>query len=373
MWEALITVGRTFSNRSTWPVLSNIYLKAEGGLLHLRTSNLEASTLMRVPADITKEGGTTVPAKTLTALVGALDSDMVAIELNQETETLNISAGSMSANIKGISLEEFPSLEIILDQDVEFKVSLPARQLSDMVAKVGVAAATDTARPVLAGVNFHFNGGTLDMAATDGFRLSHYEFDDPTTKSAAGISIVLPAGSLAETIKMIADKDDEVIVSKRKAAVVFETGNITFIFQTIEGRFPDYAAVIPQKHTTRIVVDRADFLKACRTVSIFAREAHNICFLSYERNGSEEGVVTIEATSSETGSSHTQIPAQIEGDNGKISFNLKYLLDAVRAATMPKLVLEMESAGRPGVIREAGPDNQSNRYLHLIMPVQAGN
>lgn len=365
--RGLNTVGRAVSTRSTLPVLANILLATDENRLKLSATNLEIVITCWIGAKIEEEGSTTVPARTISDLVGALPQETMHLSLTKNTETLHVSCARTEANIKGIDAQEFP---LVPETEEDGRIRLEAPLFKEMINQVTFAAATDDARPTLTGIYTHLDGDTITMAATDGFRLSRRvaQFPGYVEKSR---TVIIPARALDELARVMGDDVEElyVMMPENRNQIIFDLESIVLVSQLIDGNFPDFESVIPKRHKTRTVLNTASLLKACKTADIFAREASHTARIHIEpANEMSEGYATISATSVETGDNEAQVDADVDGDPVELSFNVKYLTDVLTVVGTPQVALETTSSVEPGVVKSVGSDD----FLHIIMPMQFG-
>lgn len=358
-------VGRAVASRSTLPVLSNVMLATDNGRLKLSATNLELGINCWVGAKVEAEGATTVPARLLAEFVNSLPPEQIDLELAVRTQTLHMHCAHFEANIKGIDAQEFPIIPTA--DDAERAIRLNPEELRHMIDQVVFAAASDESRPILTGVLAHFEGGTLTLAAADGFRLSvrsapiGQELDEP-------IEIIVPARALAELARISGDREDwvEVIITPARNQILFHVRDIDLVSQLIEGKFPDFQQIIPSSYTTRTVIETSAFLKAARVSHLFARDGSNIVRLEIVPNEDlKPGRLTLMATSAELGDNVGQLDASAEGDPVEIAFNAKYLIDVLSVIDTAQVALETASSSSPGVLRPVGDDN----FVHVIMPM----
>jgi len=185
------------------------------------------------------------------------------------------------------------------------------------------------------------------------------------------IEVIIPARALAELSRICGDQTDPVsiMVTPQKSQILFHLTNIDLVSQLIDGKFPDYNAIIPKVSGTKSVIDTALLLKACKAANVFAREAANIVRLSMAP-GDEitPGHIQIGAQSAETGENAGDLDAAITGNAMEIAFNVKYLIDVLNVAGAPQVTLETNSASQPGILRPIGNDT----FTHVIMPMHIG-
>jgi DNA polymerase-3 subunit beta len=365
--KGLGIVGRAVSPRSTLPVLGNVLLATDGGRLRLSATNLEVGIKCWIGAKVEEEGAITVPARTLIDLVGAFPPERVDMELVSRTQTLNLRAGRSEANVKGIDADEFP---LIPEPEGAIDIPLEPDALRKAIDQVAFAAATDESRPILTGVLARFDGSDLTLAAADGFRLSVRTLALPKPPPDP-FSIIIPARALAELSRISSEQQDPVMVTvtPTRNQVIFVLTDVVLVSQLIDGNFPDYNQIIPKGRETHTVVDTAALLKACKTASIFARDAAHISRL-HIKPGSElaPGHVVVSATSAETGDDVSELDASIEGKEIEIAFNVKYLIEALSVAGTPQVALDTTTSSSPGVLKPLGDSD----FTHVIMPMHLG-
>ena len=166
----------------------------------------------------------------------------------------------------------------------------------------------------------------------------------------------------------MADQEEavEITVNPEKGQALFRLKNIELVSQLIQGTFPNYAQLIPKSCTTKAVIGVADFLRATKTASIFARDGSGIVRLVVTPGGEmTPGKVTVSARSEEIGDDVGEIDAMVEGEEAKIAFNGKYLTDVLSVLHEAQVALETTNPSSPGVLRPVGADN----YIHVVMPM----
>ncbi len=365
--RGLNTVSRAVSTRSSLPVLGNVLLETDNGRLKLSATNLEIVITCWIGAKVEEPGAITVPARIFSDLVNQLPQEQVSLHLHSRTNTLHVSCSRIEANVRGIDAKEFP---LTPESDGAMRIRLEPADLKEMISQVVFAAATDDTRPTLTGIYSRFEGRQLKMVATDSFRLSVRTFELPEAVSQPR-SVIIPARALSELARIMTDNMEyvDIIMPEGRNQIIFELEAARMVSQLVDGNFPDFGAVVPKQYRTRTVMGTANFLKACRTANIFARDANNIARVTVlPDNEGMPGFATISATSAETGDNVAQIDAAVAGDKVEMSFNVKYIVDALSVISEPQVALETTSTMEPGVIKPVGRDD----FIHIIMPMQFG-
>jgi len=317
-----------------------------------------------IGAKVEEEGTITVPARLLTDFISSLPSDKVDINLFPRTKTLGLKCARFEARISGVDAKDFPPIPQV-EEGITTKVEVEA--LRQGINQVVFAAATEESRPVLTGVDAQFEGDLLTLAAADGFRLAVYKLPIAVSVSQK-TEVIIPARALAELNRLIADQEEpvEITLNPGKSQALFRLKNIELVSQLVQGSFPNYAQLIPQSYNTQAVVDVAEFLRATKTASIFARDGSGIVRLVMAP-GAEltPGKMSISARSEEVGDDVGEIDAIVEGEEAKIAFNGKYLTDMLDKLHEAQVALETTNPSSPGVIKPVGVDN----YIYVVMPM----
>jgi len=362
--RGLGVVGRAVATRTTLPITNNVLLDTDEGRLKLVATNLEMAISCWIGAMIEDEGSITVPHRLLNEFVNSLPNDRIDISLSSRTKTLELKCARFEARISGVDAKDFPPIPTV-NEGITTKVEIEA--LRQGINQVVFAAASEESRPVLTGVDAQFDNDMLTLAAADGFRLAVYKLPLATPINQK-IEVIIPARTLAELNRLTSDSEEavEITINPNKSQALFRLKDIELISQLVQGAFPQYSQLIPQSYNTRVVIDIAEFLRATKTASIFARDGSGIVRLVVT-SGSEvtPGKLTISARSEEIGDDIGEIDAIVEGEEAKIAFNGRYLIDVLSVLHEQQVALETTNPSSPGVIRPVGVDN----YIHVVMPM----
>ncbi len=363
--KGLSIVARAVENRPTLPVLGNILLATEDARVKLAATNLEMSITTWIGAKVEKEGAITLPAKTLADLVNNLSPERVDLTLDTATLTVNVRCGATVSNVKGIDAAEFP----VIPSGGEADITIAGKTLKEMINQTVFAAAKEDNRPILTGVLMQLDGNVMTMASADGYRLAVRTTDIEQT-FAKRVDLVIPAKALTEVGRVIGDDDDVVTITlpKERDIVLFHMKHTDIATQLLEGKFPDFAAIIPRSYVTSSVMYTSDLLAACKRAEIFARDSAYSAklYVKPAPGPGEPGAVTIVGMSAERGDNEGMLDASVEGEALNISFNIRYLIDVLNVINDERVVLESNGAANPGVIR---PENRDD-FVSVIMPMQ---
>ncbi len=356
LYNALQIVGRGVSGRSTQPVQNNIYLEAQGEELRLVATDLEYIGLdATIPAAVTGEGTITVPPRTITEIAGSLPEGQVSLEVD-ENSSLSIVSGAAHYQIRGLTADDFQMLPE-LSEAVEF--ALPQSQLAAILAQTIFATSPDETRPILTGALFNLADGSLEVVATDTYRLALRRSECPVEGTRQAI---VSAKVLAELLRILDDESDESVeVALSQNQVQFVVKGITLSSRLIEGEFPNYEKVIPEGFDKTLTIGTQAFEQVLRRALIVAREDASRVVL----RTTDEGL-QITADSPDVGHAEELVPVTLEGEAAEIAFNARYLLDVLEGAGTEEIVLHLSGPLNPGMITPAGRED----YICVLMPMQ---
>jgi DNA polymerase-3 subunit beta len=360
--ESLAIVGRAVGSHTHLPILSNILLSKDEGQLRLSATDLTLGVTVWMDAHMDGDPGLTLPAKTLTDVVNSLTDPEVVFSVNGKPEAA-LKCGTYKGIVKGVEASEFPSIP---EFDVSSGIPLDANAFKKMIQNVAFAASVDDSRPVLTGVLMNMDRKSASMIATDGFRLAIYKVELPVTLGKT--QLIIPASALKEVVRIVgATKANKItlFLPSSGSQVVLRCENVQIVSQLIDGKFPDYQAILPKGYKTRAVVNTHDLLKACKQASIIAREGSNVVRFHLQPGPDQTGKVKLLAESDETGTSEIEIGATIEGQELEIAFNVKFLQDGLEAITAKNVVIEANAHNTPAVIRSTGEEEN----LYVLMPM----
>ena len=351
----LQSVARSVGVRSTLPVLDNILLSVEGKKLKIAATNLEIGVIKYVSILETIEGEITVPAKTLVEIISGLGPSELTIETQEEV--LTVTSGKFKASVNGIPSSEFPVIPQSSGEGVSF-----AKEAFLGSSQILFAGAVDEGRPVLTGILTEVKDGKLDFVATDGFRLAHRQVVLP--EGAAPFNSLIPRRTFEEVLRIISETEvDEVNVSisENQNQVVFTLGQTIVSSRLIEGQFPAWEKIIPQKIISRVIAEKDILLKAIKLAAVFAKNEANIVVLTVKKDS-----LSLKSSAKEIGSQENEIEGQVEGEELQIAFNTKFLLDAVSNIPTSQLIMEFSGALSASLIKPIGEEGLE----YIVMPVR---
>ncbi len=361
--KGLSVVSRFVTSKTQLPILNNILIKTDQGRLKLSSTNLETGINFWLGAKVEKEGETCLPAKILTEYVSSLPPQKVNFELIDNS--LKVDCEDYQASFLTLPTAEFP---LIPSLGKKPGVLLKIKDLPLLINQVTLAASQDEGRPALTGVLLRIKKGSLFLVATDGYRLSVKEIkqlDNIEKLAKFQEELLVPAKALMEVGKILAEGEKSpelgLTITPKNNQIIFSTPEVEIISRLIEGKFPDFEKIIPNKGKTQLTIETESLLQAVRTASIFAREAANIIKFKIKNNKLE-----IKSNNPQLGENKIILEVKSEGDGGEIAFNARYLMDFLNSIKSDLINLQISDPLSPGVFSPAN----DNSFLHIVMPIR---
>lgn len=346
------------SSRTTLPILGNVLLESKGKETVLSATDLELGIQIKIPSKVEKEGSTTLPAKKMFNLLKELSSPDLEVEVEANHLT-RISCGSSFFKIVGASESDFPKLPSF---ERKKGLILEQKDFKDLIRKTSYAVSRDEMRYVLNGLFFSFQSDKVIVVATDGRRLAYASQSGKFNESEK--EILLPSKAVQEISRILKDSGQvELIPFENQVAFVFKGSakedDCVLISRLVDGHFPNYKQVIPEKIKERVVLNREEFFSVIRRVSVVTSEKSSLIKLSFNKN-----LLTLTANSPEVGEAKEEIPIAYENQDVAIAFNPVFLADALKVLEDEEITFEFNDPLSPGVIR-AG-----QAFLYVIMPMR---
>jgi DNA polymerase-3 subunit beta len=354
--EKISFLNHAVSTRGQLPILSNFLLEVKNGKLTISATDLEIGISSTIPVNVEEEGKITIPAKNFSDLLSNIGSQKITLTL--EGETLNLTGEKIKASFQTMPAEDFPKL---YEEKGEEIVNTKKTEIEEFIQRTVFSAAIDSSRPALSGVLLDKDKDEVIMVATDGYRLS---LQKNVFKALEGLTkpLVVPARIIKELLSIKEEGDMvKIFVSEKNNQIIFLQNETTLVGRLIDAEYPDYEKIIPTEFTTKVEIERERLQNAIKICSVFARETANIIKFSIEKNK-----IIVSANSPSVGEDVVDVDAVQNGEENEIAFNAKYLLDVLSAVTSETLVFEMNGPLNPGVFRIKG----DNSFLHLIMPIR---
>ena len=356
--DAVNKVKTVVSAKSALPILSHILLEAADNQLKISATDLKVSIECTVDCDVQSPGALTVSSHRLASILSDLPDEDITIEL-QDSNVVNLDCGKIHTRLYSMSPDEFPPVRGF--DDVEALV-LPQKLLRDIFNKTSFAICTDQARYNLTGLLFEIKDGTLTAVSTDGRRMSLYRHSDGIV-SGVDIKVIIPGKMIQELERLLGDEGDvDVLISDNQAG--FSMGSTRLVTAIIEGTFPNYEMVVPQKHDKEAIINTTQFTEAMRRTRTMTNDKFNSV-----RFEVSSGLIKLFVNTPEVGEYTEELPIEYSGDEFEIAFNPEFVLHVLRHIDTESTTMVLKDAMSPGIIKPTD-DDDSNDYLNVVMPIR---
>ncbi|MEB7783556.1 DNA polymerase III subunit beta [Mammaliicoccus sciuri] len=357
---------KAISPRTTLPILTGIKIDATDKGIILTGSDSEISIEITINqnidgekiVDIEEKGSVVLPGRFFVDIVKKLPGKTVNLSTNDQFKTL-ITSGHSEFNVSGLDPDQYPLLPQVSEDEA---IKLPIKVLKNIIAQTNFAVSTSETRPVLTGVNWLIQNNELICTATDSHRLAlrklkleDEEIDDK--------NVIIPGKALSELNKIVSDSEEDINIFFASNQVLFKVGHINFISRLLEGNYPDTTRLFPENYETKIILDNSEFYHAIDRASLLAREGgNNVIKLS-----TDVDKVELSSTSPEIGTVKEDVSTDnVEGESLKISFNSKYMMDALKAIDNDEVQVEFFGTMRPFILKPKDDET----VVQLILPIR---
>jgi DNA polymerase III subunit beta len=374
---SLQLVSRAVATRPTHPVLANVLLTADAGTGRLSLTGFDLSLGIQtsLPAAVETSGAITLPAKMFGEIVARLATDSpISLSCPEGEEQLELTNLSGSYKMRGMPADDYPDLPLAQSGT---PIRFHAEALVKGLRATLFASSPDENKQLLTGVHLRLDGEGLECAATDGHRLAVQRLShaveavaSPEAEVAgadgADFAVTVPARSLRELERILSGRGSQEPLSLfcERGQVVVLSADQVLTSRSLDGTYPNYRQLIPPAFQRRLVLDRRAFIAALERVAVLADQHNNVVKISADPAA---GTATIRADAQDVGSGSESLAATIEGEAIEIAFNVRYLLDGLKAMGSDQVVLQCNAATTPAVLAPVGADEA---FTYLVMPVQ---
>jgi DNA polymerase-3 subunit beta len=306
-----------------------------------------------IGANVETEGQVAVPSRTLSDFIKNAPGETVSMELKQNT--LTVQAGSYRTTILCFNASEYP---IIPKIEASGKYMIDADDLQKLLEAVSDSVSVSDSRPELAGALLRFEKDTTIMAATDIFRLAERKISGV---HATGASIIVPRSTITELGRIVGGVSGQLTIKISDNQISFSHEEFDVISRLIDGKYPDYQKVIPERALTRVLVRKTDLENAAKVAALFSSSISDIHLECGEKK------LQISGKNSTKGEATAEVDVSVKGDPFDVSMNYHYFLDGLKIIPTEKVVLEFTGKGSPFVLR---PDTTDRALVYLIMPLR---
>ncbi|MFD2672217.1 DNA polymerase III subunit beta [Marinicrinis sediminis] len=369
--ESIQHVSKAISSRTTIPILSGIKMDVSHQGMTLTASDTDISIQSFIATEkdgktiveVHQPGSVVLPAKFFVEIIKKLPADEVEIEVSEQFHTL-IRSGKSEINMNGLDPEEYPLLPKLEENQI---LSVPSDLLKSMIRQTIFSVSQNESTPILTGVQWQLSKGKLKLVSTDRHRLASREVEIEKHGDLEFKNVVISGKNLNELNKILPDQNVMIDMVVAESQVLFKLNHLLFYTRILDGVYPDTSKIIPSGFKTEMVIHTKSFMNAVDRAYLLSREEKtNIVKLMAQGNG----VVEISSSLTELGKITEEVEAiSYQGEPLKISFNSKYMLDALKVTDSEKIHIGFTGAMSPIVIQ---PEDHV-QLLHLILPYRTTN
>ncbi len=353
--EAILTVQRAVSARSSSPLLEGILIETQKDVLKLLGTNLDLGIESYIEANIIEEGSIVIPARLLSEIVRKLPDAEVKVVL-KSNNAVELNCLNSLVTLQGFAADEFPRLPDISENK---PVEINRIVLGNIIRQTIFAVAVDEARPILTGGLLEVEDDNAVLVALDGYRLALRRAKLESVHE--NMKVIIPGKSLSEVGKILGEDDQNISISISGSNVLFDMGYTRVISRVLEGEFINYKQIISQDYKTRVKADTRILESSIERASLIAREGkNNLIQLTIK---DQQMVIT---SNSESGQIYEEIPILLEGNDIEIAFNARYFMDMLKAIDDQEICLDFTTNVSPCVVRPI----KGNNYTYLLLPVR---
>jgi len=354
--KPLAQVVNVVERRQTLPVLANLLVQVKGGQLSLTGTDLEVEMVSRIAVDDAQDGETTIPARKLFEIVRALP-DGSKIVVSQSAEKITVQAGRSRFTLSSLPANDFPSIDEV---EATERVRVPEASLKELIERTAFAMAQQDVRYYLNGLLFDLRETSLRCVATDGHRLALCEAaldGGASTKR----QIIVPRKGVTELQRLLEGGERELELEMGRSHLRVKRDDVTFTSKLIDGRFPDYEAVIPIGADKEVRIDREVLRASLQRAAILSNEKYRGVRIEVS-----PGQLKISAHNPEQEEAQEEVEADTRVADLAVGFNVNYLLDALTALKDENVVIALRDANSSALVREAS----NERCRHVVMPLR---
>jgi DNA polymerase-3 subunit beta len=347
------------SSNNTLPILDNFLFEITDGKIVIVACDLETTMMSEITTESSTNGKITIPSKILLDTLKTFSNQPLTFIIDDETKSIEISSDNGNYKLVGQNASEFPKIPSV---DSSVNLEIDSDVLANAINKTLFATGNDELRPVMSGVFCELSSENATFVATDAHKLvKHIRKNINSEKTS---SFILPKKPLSLLKNNISD-GGTVLFQYNEMNVLFRFNNTTLICRLIDGKYPNYDAVIPKENPNKLIIDKQELLNSIKRVSIFANKTtHQIRF---KVAGSE-----LQITSEDldfANKAEERLSCQYEGEDMEIGFNSRFIIDMLNNIGAKQICIEMSAPNRAGIILPLDGQNDDEETLMLVMPV----
>jgi len=359
--KQLQSLGNVVNNNNTLSILDNFLFELKQNQLTITASDLETTMSATLEIESESKGSVAISARLLLDMLKTFSEQPLTFTIQEESSTVEISSSSGKYTLAYSKAEEFPKVSTL---ENTFKTVIPAEVLATAVSKTIFATGNDDLRPIMSGIFFHLTPEGLTFVATDAHRLAKYSRTDFKSEQTAKFTV--PKKPLNILKNILATSESEVTVEYNESNAVFSFDNHVLICRLIDGKYPNYEAVIPKENPNKLLINRVSILNSVRRVSIFSNKTTHQTRMKMA--GKE---LNISAEDLDYSNRATErLTCDYQGDDLEIGFNSRFLSEMLNNLDSEEISIEMSFPNSAGVLKPVDGLTEGETITMLVMPVK---
>ena len=361
--KQLQVLGGVINNSNTLPILDNFLFELQDSKLTVSASDLETTMSSVIDVDSDANGSIALPARLLLDTLKTFPEQPLTFVV-EDNNTVEISSNHGKYALAYADGNEFPKAVAL---DNPSTTTITGDVLATAISKTIFAAGNDDLRPVMSGVFFQFSTEGLTFVATDAHKLVKYTRED--VKASQVAEFIMPKKPLNLLKGILAASEEQVTIEYNDSNAKFTFDNSELVCRLIDGKYPNYEAVIPKENPNKLTIDRTQFLNSVRRVSIFSNKTTHQIRLKIagaELNISAEDI-------DYSNKAEERLSCDYQGDDMQIGFNSRFLTEMLNNLNSDNVQLEMSLPNRAGILTPIDGLDEGERVTMLVMPVMLNN
>ena len=344
------------------PILDNFLFEIQNNKLKITASDIETSMSVTVePEKIDVDGSITIPARMLLETLKTFPDIPLHFSINEENQTIEINTGEGNFKLSGHKGEEFPKLPLLENTS---SIEIPSKILATAISKTLFATGVDELRPVMSGVFCQLTDENITFVAADAHKLVRYRCTDVKSKGETQ-SMIIPKKPLVQLKNILPQNDTTVKIDFNQKNASFSFDNVNVVCRVIEGKYPNFDAVIPLQNNKNLIIDRLQLLNSLERVSIFANQStHQVRF----KISGRELILSAEDLDL-SNEAKERLICNFEGEDIEIGFNSKFIIEMLSNLETEQIKIEMSAPNRAGIILPVPTEPSNEDILMLVMPI----
>lgn len=366
--KALGIVGKVVNKNTTLPILNNVLLKTDKKGLKLSSTNLELAVNCWIGGKIEEEGEITIPTKLFASFVSNLPNENVEIKTREDM--VNLKCDGCKINIKGVDAREYPlAPKIEAKPFLKLESGIFKKALSQVLPAISISESRMEITGALLDLS-DIKDGRVTLVGTDSYRLAEKTIEVPkenvdqeALQSLGDIgSVIIPRNAIQELVRDLSDEGELLEITIAENQIIFDFGHASVLSRLVEGNYPDYKQIIPEKFLASAIIGVKEVANAVRIAGFFSASSNNSVKFAF----GADNRIEISSEANEIGNNSSKVEAKVTGKSLEVIYNYKYLMDGLNSTMSDEVVLSANDENAPSILKSSSDD----KFIYIIMPIR---